>query len=146
VLTETLAALAGAAGTGVVTAMVTDGWQQAKTQVARMLGRGDAQEEERQEARLERARQELMEAPDGQAEELRRRQGEAWRTRFEDLLEDAPEVEAPLRELVAFIAEHSSGPAVAGAVQVNAEAHDQSQQAVQGQGVQNITFGSQPKP
>lgn len=39
-LTETLAALAGAAGTGVVTAMVTDGWQQAKTQVARLLGRG----------------------------------------------------------------------------------------------------------
>lgn len=144
-LSETLAALAASAGTGLVTAMVTDGWQQVRTQVARLLGGGDAQEEARQEARLERARQEVAEASDEQAEEVRRRHDQAWRTRFEDLLEDTPAAEAPLRELVAFLAEHT-GPTVAGAVQVNAQASDQAQQAIQGQGVQNNTFGSRPAP
>jgi len=144
-LNEALAALAGAAGSGLVSAMVTDGWQQVRTRAARLLGRGDAQDEERQEARLERARREVVQAPEGQAEEVRRRQGEAWRTRFADLLEDAPEAEGPLRELVAFMAEHA-GPAVAGAVQVNAHASDRAQQANLGQGVQTNTFGSPSAP
>jgi hypothetical protein len=122
--------------------MVTDGWQQVRTRVARLLGHGDSGEEQRQEARLERARQEVVEAPEGQAEEVRRRQAEAWRTRFADLLEDKPEAETSLRELVAFLAEHA-GPA-AGVVQVNAHASGQAQQAVQGQGVQNNTFNAPP--
>lgn len=141
-LNEALAALAASAGTGLVSAMVTDGWQQVRARVARLLGRGDAAEEERQEARLERARQEVMEASGEQAEEVHRRQGEAWRTRFADLLEDTPEVEKPLRDLVAFLAEHP-GPA-AGVVQIKAQASGHAQQAVQGQGLQNNTFNAPP--
>ncbi|PKK15922.1 hypothetical protein [Thermomonospora sp. CIF 1] len=141
-LTEALAALAGAAGTGLVTAMTTDVWQQVRTRAARVLGRGDAREEERQQERLERARREVLQAPEGQAEEVRRRQGEAWRTRFADLLEDTPQAEAQVRELVAFLAKHAAPAAAAGAVQVNAQASGHAQQANLGQGVQNNTFGS----
>ncbi|MES9602145.1 hypothetical protein [Actinomadura sp. NPDC000929] len=137
-LNEALAGLAASAGTGLVSAMVTDGWQQARTRVARLLARGDAAEEERHEARLELARREVMEASGKQAEEVRRLQEWAWRTRFADLLEDEPEAQAPLRDLVAFLAEQA-GPA-AGIVQVNAQATDHAQQAVQGQGIQNNTF------
>lgn len=144
-LNEAMAALAASAGTGLVTAMVTDGWQQARARVARLLGRGDAQETERQEARLERARQAVLEAPSAQADDARRQEAEAWRTRFADLLEDAPETEAQLRELVTFLAENSDR-AVAGAVQVNAQATDRAQQAVQGQGTQTNTFGSPSAP
>ncbi|TYB40971.1 hypothetical protein [Actinomadura chibensis] len=141
-LNEALAALAASAGTGVVTAMVTDGWQQVRMRVVKVLGRGDPGEEQRQETRLERARREVIEAPEEQAEDVRQRQGEAWRTRFEDLLEDRPEAEGSLRELVTFLSEHA-GPA-AGAVQVNARASGNAQQAVQGQGVQTNTFNAPP--
>lgn len=141
-LNEALAALAASAGTGLVSAMATDGWQQVRARVVRLLGQENATEEQRQEARLERARQEVMAASGEEAEEVRQRQGEAWQTRFADLLEDTPEAEEPLRELVAFLTQHA-GPA-AGAVQVNAQASDNAQQAVQGQGVQNNTFNTPP--
>lgn len=138
-LNEALAALAAKAGSGLITAMMTDGWQQVRTRVARLLGRGDAREQERQEARLERARRELVAASEEEAEGVRQRHSQGWRARFEDLLDDVPEIEAEFRELVAFLAEQS--PAVAsGAVRVNAHAHGRARQAVQGQGVQNNIF------
>lgn len=142
-LTEALAALAAAAGTGLVTAMVTDGWQEAKAQVARLLGRGIPQEEDRQRDRLERARQELVTAAADQVERVRREQDGAWRTRFADLLEDDPEAEGQVRELVAFLAGQGAA-AAAGAVQLNAHASDHAQQANQGQGVQTNTFTTGP--
>ena len=145
-LNEALAALAGAAGTGLVTAMTTDVWQQVRTRAAKVLGRGDAREEERQQERLDRARREVLQAPKGQVEEVRRRQGEAWRTRFADLLEEDPEAEKRVRELVKFLTEHAGPAAAAGAVQVNAQAFDHAQQANLGQGVQHNTFGSPQEP
>lgn len=133
-LNEGLAALAASAGTGLVAAMVTDGWQQVRVRAARLLSRGDAEEGRRQEDRLEQTRREVVGASADRIEEVARRQGEAWRIRFEDLLGDHPEAEAAVRELVAHL----------GAVQVDARAFDHAQQAVQGQGVQHNTFGSPP--
>ncbi|TMR24277.1 hypothetical protein ETD86_05035 [Nonomuraea turkmeniaca] len=134
-LAEALIALAGAAGSALVTAMTTDAWEGVKTRCARLLGRGDADAEARQEGRLEQSRQELLAADD--RERAGREQEAAWAARLRDLLEDHPDSEGQLRELVDSVAGHAS----ASVVQVNAQARDQAQQAVQGQGVQNVTFG-----
>jgi hypothetical protein len=128
------------ASSQLVTAMVADGWQETKTRVARLLGHGDPAEELRQETRLERAREEVIGEAGQEIERVRERQSAAWRTRFEDLLEDAPETATQLRELVEFL-----GQTRASAVQVNAHASDHAQQAVQGQGVQTNTF-TMPTP
>ncbi|MFF5248175.1 hypothetical protein ACFY3V_28145 [Streptosporangium sp. NPDC000095] len=140
-LNEALAALAAAAGTGLVTAMTTDAWTEVKTRFGKLLGRGDAEREARQELRLERSRQELTSAAADQMEQAKAAQEAAWRTRFADLLEEEPEREAQFREVLDFLAEKVP-VAASGAVQVNAQAFDHAQQAVQGQGVQTNTFGS----
>ncbi|MFI5617645.1 hypothetical protein [Streptomyces sp. NPDC051567] len=147
-LAEELVVLAAAAGTGLVQAMVTDAWQQCRDRVARLLGRGDPLEEARQEGRLERAREELTGAVAGGGDEGERavaRQAAAWGTRFEDLLEDAPDHEQPLRELLGFLREQGAAAnTVIGTVTVHATASEQAQQAVQGQGTQYNTFGPGP--
>ncbi|MBD0419418.1 hypothetical protein H0H10_09635 [Streptomyces sp. TRM S81-3] len=140
-LLEALSALAAAAGGALVQAMATDAWQDCRERAARLLGRGDPQEEARQEARLERAREELTAAGDDDTEQAAARQEAAWRTRFEDLLEDAPERAEQLRELVAFVQDRLPAGGVAAAqVTVHATASGQAQQAVQGQGEQHNTF------
>ncbi|GHE32617.1 hypothetical protein GCM10017673_39300 [Streptosporangium violaceochromogenes] len=140
-LSEALTALAGAAGAGLVTAMATDAWTEVKTRFGRLLGRGDSEQQARQETRLERSRQELTSAAADQAEQVKAAQEAAWRTRFADLLEEEPEREPQLRAVLDFIAQHVPA-AASGAVQVNAQAYGHAQQAVQGQGVQTNTFGS----
>ncbi|MFF6815368.1 hypothetical protein ACFZAG_36685 [Streptomyces sp. NPDC012403] len=139
-LLEALSALAAAGGGALVQAMATDAWQECRERTARLLGRGDPQEEARQEARLERAREELAAAGDD-TEQVAARQAGAWRTRFEDLLEDTPEQAQQLRDLVAFVRERSqAGGVAAGQVTVHATASGQARQAVQGQGEQHNTF------
>lgn len=140
-LVEALTALAASASGALVQAMAADAWQQCRERTARLLGRGDPQEAARQEARLERAREELTAAEPEGSEQAAARQEAAWRTRFEDLLEDAPEQEEQMRELVAFLKEQSgSGGVNAARVNVNASASGHAQQAVQGQGVQHNAF------
>lgn len=150
-LVEALTMLAATAGGTLVQAMATDAWEACRERAARLLGRGDPQEEARQEARLERAREELTAAADAAAaadrpedgERAAARQAAAWQTRFEDLLEDSPEQERQLRELLAFLQEQSGAVnAAATQVTVNATASGQAQQAVQGQGTQHNTFGA----
>jgi hypothetical protein len=138
-LAEALIALAASAGSRLVTAMVDDGWAEVKTRVARLLGRGDPAEEERQEGRLERAREEVVAGTGEDLDRVRQHQSAAWSTRFADLLEENPHAEMSLRELDEFLQRLVVAP-TAGVVQVNASASDQAQQAVQGQGVQTNTF------
>lgn len=107
-LAEGLVAVAATAGSGLVQAMTTDAWQQCRDRAARLLGRGDAGEESRQQARLDRTRAELAQAAaagDEQGRSIVVRQSAAWQTRFEDLLETSPEQEAPMRELLGFLRE-----------------------------------------
>ncbi|MFC7968938.1 hypothetical protein [Streptomyces cinereoruber] len=143
-LVEALTALAASAGGALVQAMATDAWETCRERAARLLGRGEPQEVARQEARLERARAELAEVVADRPEDGERaeaRQAAAWQTRFEDLLEDSPEQEQRLRELVAFLQEQTPTVNVAAAqVTVHASASGQAQQAVQGQGTQHNTF------
>ncbi|MGW4027567.1 hypothetical protein ACWEEL_40555, partial [Streptomyces sp. NPDC005009] len=74
-------------------------------------------------------------------EQAEARQAEAWRTRFADLLEDAPQQAEHLRDLVEFVRERTpSGGVAAGQVTVHATASGHAQQAVQGRGEQHNTF------
>lgn len=140
-LTEALAALASAGGTALVTAMVTDGWEGARARFARLFGRGDAKRAEAAAERLEQSRAALAGLSGPGLERAVAEQQVIWRTRLGDLLEQEPAAEQELRVLVAGIRAQVTGSA--GPVEQRAAAFDQAQQAVQGHGVQNVTFGGQ---
>jgi hypothetical protein len=143
-LAETLATLASTGGTALVTAMVTDSWEALRSKFARLLGRGDARAEAAMLARLDESRTALASAAAvGDSERIRPELEAAWRIRLEDLLERDSEV---AEELCALVAEAQAAGAVAGRVEVHAAAFGQAQQAVQGQGVQNVTFSGQHGP
>jgi hypothetical protein len=143
-LAEALAALASTGGTALVTAMVTDGWEGIRTRFARVLGRGHAAEIEATEARLDRSRAALKGLTGPDLERAQAEQEIVWRTRLSDLLEQDPSVEAELRDLIAET--QSQVLKFSGGVDQHVAAFDQAQQAVQGQGVQNITFGDRHEP
>jgi hypothetical protein len=138
-LAEALTALASTGGTALVTAMVTDGWEDIRTRFARLLGRGATKDTEAAAARLEQSRTALAGLSGPDLERARAEQEIVWRTRLADLLESHPAAEAELRGLVAEIQAQVIGSA--GQVTQHAVAFGQAQQAVQGHGVQNVTFG-----
>ena len=140
-LTEALTALASAGGTALVTAMVTDSWEGTKARFVGLLGRGDAAQAEAAAARLEQSRAALARLSGPDLERARIEQEIAWRTRLGDLLEHDPAAEQELRTLVAEMQAQAAGSA--GPVKQYVAAFDQAQQAVQGHGVQNVTFGGQ---
>jgi hypothetical protein len=140
-LTEALTALASTGGSALVTAMVTDGWEGVKARCARLLGRGDAKQAEAAAGRLEQSRAVLVRLSGPPLEQARAEQEVVWRTRLGDLLEQDPSAEQELRTLVAEVQAQVVGSA--GRVEQHAAAFDQAQQAVQGHGVQNVTFGGQ---
>jgi hypothetical protein len=140
-LAEALAVLASTGSTALITAMVTDGWEGVRARFARLLGCGDSKEAEAVAARLERSRAVLAAASGAELERVRAEQEIAWRARLEDLLERNPDTEVELRALVAEMQARAIGSA--GRVEQWAVASGQAQQAVQGHGVQNVTFGGQ---
>ncbi|MDF4253668.1 MinD/ParA family protein [Streptomyces sp. WMMB303] len=81
---------AAAAGAAVVEAMGSEAWYSVRSFAARLLSRGDPRAEEAHAVRLDRDLALLMEARD---ERTRIRLEAAWQTRFEMLLETAPESE-----------------------------------------------------
>jgi hypothetical protein len=143
-LTEALTALASTGGTALVTAMVTDGWESVKAGFARLFGQGDAAQAMEAAGRLDRSRAMLTELSGRELERARAEQEAAWRIRLSDLLEQAPDAEPVLRALVAEARTLAAGSATR--VEQHAAAFDQAQQAVQGYGVQNVTFGGQGGP
>jgi hypothetical protein len=144
VLTDALAALASAGGTALVTAMVTDGWDGVKGRVARLLGRGDEVRTAEVAGQLEQSRAVLTGLSDFDLERARAEQEIVWRTWLGDLLEREPGAEPKVRAQVAEARAPAGGSA--GRVEQRAAAFDQAQQAVQGHGVQNVTFGGQVGP
>jgi hypothetical protein len=131
-----LLTLASTAGTALVNAMVTDGWEGVRAKFARLLGRGDAKETDAAAARLERSRDTLAALAGTELDRARAGEAIAWRTRFADFLDRYPGAEAELRSLVAEL------PA-SGTVVQHAVARDNAQQAIQGHGVQHNVFGGQ---
>lgn len=138
-LTEALAALASTGGTALVTAMVTDGWEGVRTRFARLFGRGDAKQTDAAVGRLEQSRAALAELTGPDLERAQTEQQIIWRTRLGDLLEQDPAAERELRAIIAEV--QAQVTSTAGTVVQHAAAFDQAQQAVQGHGVQNVTFG-----
>ena len=142
-LTEALTALASTGGTALVTAMVTDSWEGMKARFARLFGRGDTAAGAAA-GRLEQSRAALAGLSGPDLERARAEQEIIWRTRLGDLLEQDPAAEQELRALVAEVQAQVVGSS--GRVEQHAAAFDQAQQAVQGHGVQNVTFGGQSGP
>ncbi|WP_030338482.1 hypothetical protein [Streptomyces sp. NRRL S-1022] len=86
-LPEALTVLAATGGTAVVQAAGTDAWEGFRRRVAVWFGRGDAEREFGELARLDQTAADLA-AEDGvAAERIRIRQEAWWQARFEGLLE-----------------------------------------------------------
>jgi hypothetical protein len=133
-----LAALAAAGGTTLVTAMATDAWAVIRSGFARLLGRGEPDRISALECALEAARTELAGLPETARQQAVADQAAVWRGMLAELLTDRPQATAALAELLA----QAGGPAPAdGSVTQYAVATGDAQQAVQGHGVQSVTFG-----
>lgn len=96
-----VATLAALASNAVVTAAVTDVWEDVRHKIARLFGRG--QPDPQIERRLDTTREQLATADPAKLERVRAVQAAQWTTRFGDLLADQPEAEVELRGLVAEI-------------------------------------------
>ncbi|MGW0556690.1 CHAT domain-containing protein [Streptomyces sp. NPDC002926] len=109
-LTESLVALAAAAGTAVVQAVNSEAWAGLRHRIAAWLGRGDPLRERRELERLDRTAAELNSTSDSQARRLRFRLEVVWQTRIEIFVEDLPEPEQQraAAELRALLDLHSS--------------------------------------
>jgi hypothetical protein len=100
VLTEELLALASLAGRTVVASAATDAWAVAKKGIARLLGRGDPQQTELAERRLDQTRDQLAALPAAELTNAQAQLETVWQTRLLDLLEEHPETAAVLQALV----------------------------------------------
>ena len=97
-------ALAQFAGQTVAQAAITDVWEAVRGRFARLLGHGDARKTQVAEQWLAQTRQQLAAAAGDGLEQVREAQAERWAGRFEDLLDEAPGLEAELRALVEEVA------------------------------------------
>jgi hypothetical protein len=136
--------LIATAGNALVTAMMTDGWEVARRQVAQWFGRGENREADAALEKLDQSHAALVGLVDVSLERARTEQEIIWRTRFGDLLERYPDAEEQLRGLVAEI--QNRAVSSMGRVEQNVIGFDKAQQAVQGHGVQNVTFGRRNEP
>ncbi|UUU32145.1 hypothetical protein JIX56_20800 [Streptomyces sp. CA-210063] len=101
----TLLVLAGAGGTALVQAMVTDTWAAVRDSAARLLGRGDAQRESSALVRLDASRETLRQATPATEESVLATQSALWSGRFEAVLEEHPDRAALLRSLLSLAEE-----------------------------------------
>jgi hypothetical protein len=117
-----VAALTASAGTALVQAMVTDGWEGMRNKVARLFGRGEA--DPTIERRLDAAREQLAAAPPGELMQVQTTLANQWQTRFDDLLADHPDAQADLAALVdeLNVVTSASGHSVTAAGNVNVAA------------------------
>jgi hypothetical protein len=99
-LADTLMALPSLAANTVVAAATTDAWEAAGQGFARLLGRGDPEQEQLAERRLAETREQLTGAEGADLEQARAALAERWAGRLADLLEEYPDAEADLRTLI----------------------------------------------
>lgn len=94
---ESVAALAAAGGLAVVQAAGTDAWAGVRRAVARLLGRGNPEQEALELERLDRTENALVSGGSRQVVEAERLRWEGvWQTRLEALFENCPPAEAGL--------------------------------------------------
>jgi hypothetical protein len=102
-LADSLMALASLAGNTLVAAAVTDAWENARRGVARLLGRGEPDRTKVAERRLDETRGQLTAVSGSDLEQAQAVLAAQWATRLADLLEEDPDAEAGLRDLVGQI-------------------------------------------
>jgi hypothetical protein len=112
---DVLLALAQFAGQTVAAAAVTDVWESVRERFARLLGRGDARRTEVAEGWLAQTRQQLAAAGPGELKQARQAAAERWTSRFSDLMDEDPAVEAELRALAGEVAARLPAGAVSAA-------------------------------
>jgi hypothetical protein len=95
------AALAALAGNALVTATVTDAWEDLRGKVTRWFGRGRA--DPVIERRLDATQKRISAAPPDELAQARADEASSWRTRFADLLADYPDAGGELEALVGEI-------------------------------------------
>jgi hypothetical protein len=96
--------LAQSAGQAVAAAAMTDAWEVTRGRFARLLGRGNARKAKAAERRLARTHRQLAKAAGPDARQLREASAQRWASRFTDLLDKDPAIEAELRALVREVA------------------------------------------
>ena len=93
-----VAALAALAGSALVTAAVTDAWEDVRNKIARLFGRG--QLDQQAERRLDATRELLTPAESAELEQLQVAEAARWESRFADLLANHPDAMSELAALV----------------------------------------------
>jgi hypothetical protein len=99
-LTESLTALAGAGATALIGAMSTDLWQEARGGIARLFGRGGEDRGRAIAAQLDEDAALVVRSDEGGADAIRTELLPVWRRRMVQLLEEHPDSEGELRDLV----------------------------------------------
>jgi hypothetical protein len=136
-LAEALSALAAAGGTALVGAMATDAWQTTRDGIGRLFGRGDTGRRTVIEAQLDEDAETVAHTEDAEREQARQELVLVWRRRLVQLLEEQPDTEAGLRDLIARV-QAALPPSEQAWVQTNI-AHGGNLFAVQG-GSQKINY------
>jgi hypothetical protein len=98
---ETLAQFAGQT---VAAAAVTDAWEWARGRFARLIGRGDARQTQVADGWLAQTREQVAAATPDTIDQARQAAAERWSNRFDDLLDQDPELETELRTLTDEVA------------------------------------------
>ncbi|MBU6529585.1 hypothetical protein [Streptomyces mayonensis] len=118
-----LATVGTAAASALVVAMAGDGWRGFRT----WLGRWFGDESDRQLTRLDRDREALLSAPEGEREDQAAGLSAAWAVRLQDEVDEAPEAG---RELLAYVkqwqAENAHAAPQVGALSQRAKAKGKS--------------------
>lgn len=99
-----LETLAQFAGQTVAAAAITDAWEWARERFARLLGRGNARQTQVAENWLTQTREQLAAATPATAAEARQAAARRWTDRFDDILDQHPEIEPELRTLTDEVA------------------------------------------
>jgi hypothetical protein len=129
---EAVAALAGAGGTALVSAMATDAWQGARDGVGRLFRRGGEVRQAAIEAQLDEDADTLVRAKGSSDEDaVRQELVPVWSRRLSRLLEEHPDAEADVRVLINEL--HRDLPSAQQSwVQTNIVRDNSTQFAVQG--------------
>lgn len=130
-----VAALPALAGNALVTAAVTDAWEDVRHKIARLFGRGRA--DPQIERRLGATHQALAGTPPVELRQAQADQAAQWRTRFSDLLAEYPDA---AEELDAMVREISANAPSAGDRSVVA-GRDMVAKADRGGAAANVAYG-----
>ena len=135
----TLALLAGAGGTALVQAMMSDAWAGVRDAAARLLGRGDAEHESNTLTLLDASRRSVRQATPGSEESVHATQSALWAARFAVVLENEPDRAVLLNALLSLAAAATATTPGANTQHISA-----GQNAYVAGRDQTLHFGSQP--